>query len=43
MQGFQSNISAMYEETRELRAALVTNQQQIANLVEITKPPAPDG
>ena len=33
MQGVQSNLSTITDETRELRAALVATQQQLANLM----------
>merc|ERR1712194_438488 len=33
MQGVQSNLSTISDETRELRAALVATQQQLANLM----------
>ena len=33
MQGVQSNLSTIIDETRELRAALVATQQQLANLM----------
>ena len=35
MQGFQSNISAVSEETQELRAALVATQQQLTNRMAV--------